>query len=496
MNSEIRRWATVVRAQAVTGAQAPTRSVGRHRWRPSRRRMPHVDVILIALTLLAFAIASYRLGAKSFWLDETVAGSYARMSWGHLWTVVSKSDPNMGLYYVLLRLWVIVVGHSDAAVRSLSVVLGGLSVPAIVLLGRRLFGPLAGGLAGLLLAISPFLVEYEQTARAYSLVVLLVTLSSLFFVIALEDPSPKALSAYAATSALSVYAHYFAAFVLLVQFLTVVAVRRRSALSPGWVLAWCGIVLLCIPEAIFAQRAGTGGISWIPEPTIRSLFELPSRLVGGRVTAVLVAVLACYAIARTRGLRAQVWRIGFVLAWLIVPVALTFVISRLGRPLFIPYYLIIVLPAIYLLAAAGLSRLPWRWIAAAATVAVAALSLAHVRSWDDQPSLENFRDATHYIVTHQQAGDGIIFYPHWAASGVDYYETSFHAAGPSPVPYAARAQAAARYSRVWLVIRDADVPVAERDQVERSLAADYRQITSSPQFSGVTVALYRPKPLR
>ena len=182
-------------------------------------------------------MASYRLGTKSLWLDEAVSANHARLGLGGLWTVITSHDPNMGLYYVLLHFWTRVFGYSEAAVRSMTVVLAGFAVPVMYLLGRRLFGRSAGIVAALLLAVAPFFVQYEQTARSYALVVLLVLLSSYFFVAELEKPSRATLVAYVLASVLAVYAHYFAAFVLVVQALTLIAVRRRGAVTAAWLSA-------------------------------------------------------------------------------------------------------------------------------------------------------------------------------------------------------------------------------------------------------------------
>jgi hypothetical protein len=58
----------------------------------------------------------------------------------------------MVLYYVLLRGWT-GLGSGELAVRSLSVVAGVAAIPAIYLLGKRLFGPKAGRVAALLLSV-------------------------------------------------------------------------------------------------------------------------------------------------------------------------------------------------------------------------------------------------------------------------------------------------------------------------------------------------------
>src|SRR5580704_16482027 len=94
---------------------------------PPRSALRRIDPAVFALTILGFALASFRLGTKSMWLDEAVSADHARLGLHGLWTVVSHTDPNMGLYYVLLHFWVRVFGYGEAAVRSMTVVLAGMA---------------------------------------------------------------------------------------------------------------------------------------------------------------------------------------------------------------------------------------------------------------------------------------------------------------------------------------------------------------------------------
>lgn len=460
---------------------------------PSAKRW-RADPAVIALTLLAAALASYRLGTKGLWLDEAVSADHARLGLSGLASVISGRDPNMGLYYLLLHFWVRVFGDSEAAVRSLTVALGALAVPAIVLLGTRLFGRPAGLIAGLLLATSPFFLHYEQTARSYALLVTLVVLSSWLFVAELENHSRWTLVAYVLVSVLAVYTHYFASLVLLVQALTLVLIRRRQAFTREWVGAALAIVVLCVPEAVFAARAGTGAISWIPAPTISSLTHLPSSVAGGSVLAYALIILACVGlISAVR--EGMVWRAGFLAAWTVVPVLLAFIVSRLGQSVFLPYYLIIVLPPWLLLAGAGLARIPVRAVAIVAGLVVVALGARGIRDWYDQPSVEGYKSATRYILTHERPRDGIVEYPSGTlrgpTSGIAYYEARAGTSGPAPVPFSLGHPPGTSSPRTWLVMRDSDVPAGTRVKVEQNLAAAYRPVGAPRRFTNLTVRLYR-----
>jgi mannosyltransferase len=436
-------------------------------------------------------LAAFRLGTKSMWLDEAVSADHARLGLHGLWTVVSHTDPNMGLYYVLLHFWVRVFGYSETAVRSMTVVLAGMAVPVMALLGKRLFGRTCGLIAGLLLALSPFFVQYEQTARSYAVVVLLVLLSSYFFLAALEHASRATLSGYVLTSTLAIYTHYFAAFVLLVQLLTLLAVKRRGAFTRVWLAAAGALMVLCAPAVVFAHRAGTGGISWIHTPTLHTLVHFPSELAGGAGLAGVLIVFACYGFARTVTDR-QGWKAGFLAAWLVIPVVLDLAVSKVGHPLFVTYYLIVVLPAFLLLAAVGVAKLPKPAAVAIALGLLAVFSAAGIRAWYTHPSLEDYRDATRYLVQNERRGDGLIEYPAKTASfGIAYYETLDGTRGPTPVGFRLGRTPLAHPPRIWLVMRDSEVSAPKQHRVERSIEGAYRQLGPTADFRNLTVVLYR-----
>ena len=68
---------------------------------------------------------------------------------------------------------------------------------------------------------------------------------------------------YVLASVLAFYAHYFAAFVMLVQLLTLLALRRRGAFTKRWSAIALVIALACAPEAYVAATRGAGPIGWL-----------------------------------------------------------------------------------------------------------------------------------------------------------------------------------------------------------------------------------------
>ena len=160
------------------------------------------------------------LEEATFWLDETFSWQRARLSWVNLIKLFFESHSSMVLHYFLLHLW-LNLGESEWVLRSLSVIFGVASIPAIYILGSKLFGKKAGLVSAVLLALHSFHVQYSQEARSYSLLFFLIILSSYFFIRAIESPrETKYWVLYVVSSVLAVYSHPFAILVLFTHILS------------------------------------------------------------------------------------------------------------------------------------------------------------------------------------------------------------------------------------------------------------------------------------
>jgi uncharacterized membrane protein len=147
---------------------------------PHRTSSP-LDLGLLALIAAVAAVLRFHsLAAKSFWFDEGVSVAIARLDWYNFARILWRREANMSLYYFLLHYW-LHFGGSEFFIRSLSVLFAIACVPVIFLLGRRLLDSRIGLIAAALLAVNAYHVQYSQEARGYSLMVLLCSLSSLYF---------------------------------------------------------------------------------------------------------------------------------------------------------------------------------------------------------------------------------------------------------------------------------------------------------------------------
>ncbi len=491
----------------------PARTRARSAW-PER-------LAVMAICLLAAAMTLRGIGAQSLWLDE-VASVLASRDWGHLWGTVAQSETNMLLYFGLLHYW-LKLGEAEFLIRALSAVAAIVTVPAIYVTGKRLFGAWAGTLAALLLAMNLFFVRYAQEARAYSLLLLLTTLSTYWLVRALQERRRRDWIAWVVVSALSVYTHLFALLVLGAQALALLAYRLRDLPWRTLVLAGLALVALILPLLLMVPMDGHQ-LDWLTAPTQESVRELMQALAGGQgellwgYLLLWMAGLSVGAIKKLApGARGATWPYALAVIWLFAPIAVSYGFSLAVRPVFLERYLIPCLAPLVLLAAEGLAgiarwRGPTRWLAVVGLALVLIWSWRSVSSWYGARGGEQWREATAYVVGEAQPGDAALFYAWFVDQPFAYYRDKLGAppypemlnlaAGDYPAggcttmpdPDAARLAALPdAYPRVWLLLSHDTLRHLGRDAQSRSLQRSLERMYGAPRevrFSGVRVLLY------
>src|SRR5438477_1272281 len=121
----------------------------------------------MGVAALAAALRWCRIDAQSLWYDEGISAHQLTRSFPEI-LAASALDSHPPLYYWTLKAWGELFGSSELALRSQSAMWGLAAVVLTFLIGRRLFGTLAGATAALLLAAAPLAVYYSQEVRMYA----------------------------------------------------------------------------------------------------------------------------------------------------------------------------------------------------------------------------------------------------------------------------------------------------------------------------------------
>src|SRR5690349_5607515 len=228
-------------------------------------------IVLLFLVAEAAILRVQCLGAKNIWIDEGVSIEMARLDWYNFLRILWRHEANMALYTVLLRGW-LHFGQSEAFIRLLSVIFGLATVPAIYALGRKMFSESVGLIAAFLLTVNAYHVRYAQEARSYELYPLLCILSSIYFLKFIEDPSRRNRVWHVTTSALAVYAHFFAGFVVVAQWISLRFLDHED-LEKKFRRNWRDFALAISPLVLFVLTTGTGVLRWIPRPRLADLAQ-------------------------------------------------------------------------------------------------------------------------------------------------------------------------------------------------------------------------------
>jgi mannosyltransferase len=233
---------------------------------------PAILASLAGLTAAAAAIRFAPLGVQSFHHDEVI--TVMRVipgSFGQMLHEVKASESNPPLYYVLAWGWAREFGRDEWGIRSLSALVGTLTVPLGYPIGRQLASRRVGLILTGLLAFDPMLIWYSQEARSYALLVLFGAASFLFFLRALDTRRGRDLALWAVASALALGSHYFAFFAVGIE-----AVWLAVALRDRWkvvlpALAAVGAVGASLLPLIAAQT-NPNHIGWIEESPLSARF--------------------------------------------------------------------------------------------------------------------------------------------------------------------------------------------------------------------------------
>jgi mannosyltransferase len=405
-----------------------------------------VAAVAFALVGLAMAIDLFRLADMSVWGDEAFSIGLASLSWPELWRYAWTIEVNMVLYHALLKGWldlnaVFGIPPVELVVRLPSVAFGALAVLVVFWTGRRFWGATVGVVAAVLLLLNHVMLLMSRYTRSYTLEVFLVCLGSCLLLVALTAMRHRARwwAAYALVMTAALYAHLFSGLVVAAHVVAFTALlwlptqwrdAARRSLRP---MAIClvAISVAALPLLVFAATHGSPNLHVPPSSpyeVARALWNIAGHsvwyglLLAGATTAGLVFTLRA---RRTRP-RSRAFPLGpavVLCSWLAVPFALAYVASqpRLNLHLFAWGYLVVVVPALCLLAGVGAAALPRRlarFALAMCLVVAAALAIPE----DTFAAGQDFRTAEAWIAENYQARDGLICSTWSCALSLTYYD--------------------------------------------------------------------------
>src|SRR6185437_6874545 len=328
----------------------------------------------------------------SLWRDEaaTISGSQRPLS--AIMALTLHQDAVHGAYYLLMHAVIAIGGITETALRLPSLIAMCLAVGLTASLGVRLADNcglpaprLLGLLAGLLLVVVPLTTRYAQEARPYALATLFAVAATYLLVRAAADERWPWWVGYAAALTLTGLVNLFAVLLVIAHGLSLLAARTSASadvppegtrLASGTLRRWliavvvAGVLLAPLAAASMSQ---SGQLSWVTRPDPSTVASLIRDFSGATVAIPVIAALGLLGCGAWPGLRRGLGRLTLAwvaLPWLLVPPAALLAIS-LADSLYVERYVVFCLPALSLLAAAGLV-----WLAKLTRDAAAARGVA------------------------------------------------------------------------------------------------------------------------
>jgi mannosyltransferase len=465
----------------------------------------HTAMWLWIIVLLGTALRLVALGYKSFSIDEIASVVTAQKPSPAFWYFLWHDEGNMAFYYVFLRQW-LHFGHSEAAVRLLSVLPGVLIIPLFYLLGKRLSDGRTGMLAALLFALNPCAIACSQEARAYSFLVLGVVASTYLLVCLAEEPGYRFAVAYGVVAGITCYFHYFGVLVPAAHAISLTAMPRASRAWKQYAIAGIILVLFAIPILWMIHTQDIGHLSWVQPTSLLEFYHLGVFLAaaGGKaVGAVLLAldlVLIGLFLAKFRGVwrerdrDLQRWHYSLVASSFFSPLIIVLTVS-IVRPAFYHRFLIICLPSFVMMTAVGALRIRGRVprISAVACVCVLSLTCSLILY---RRVTEDWRGVATYLIVEAHPEDRVLYYQSLGAFAAENYR-NWLPGGSAPRPKEVDVnppntdwtQQVDQAPRVWLVLYRAKVDDPKSRAIEQQLLKNYDRRVQKV-FRGVTVIEY------
>lgn len=456
--------------------------------------------------LVCAGLGAWRLTGPALWADELATWGAVRVSWSQLWQLSGTVDAVLAPYYAAMKAYTSVAGTSTVALRLPAMLAMVAATLLTTALGRRVGGPRAGLLAGLIFAVLPVTSRYGQEARSYALVICAATLALLCLVRLLEHPTAGRAAAYAGATVLASLSHPLSA--LLVIAAHAIAVAWRHHRLPRATAYWLPAAVLGALPALVLCYLGAGErgqVSWIARLGVKQLQVVPDRIFVSAAVAGIVLGLAVV------GVRAAAPDAVCLAAAGFGPILLLLA-AGLVEPVWVARYVLVALPALAVLAAVAALRFG---TAPAVAVVVLILAVGWPAQLDVRSSAGHSEDSakiTAVITPLQRPGDVVVFpdtHPSIPWAPRDIYERYLPAPRPPDVLRTEPQRTDGRFlatecpdasclgdpPRIWVIRVDNSAdPFASMSPGKRKrLAANYRPVRRW-QYPLLGITLLERKP--
>ena len=381
--------------------------------------------------LFALTVSLIGLGTPSVWYDEVATISGSTRTLAQLWQLLGTVDAVHGVHYALMHVVFELLGYSPFTLRLPSAVAVAITAGVVVMLGRRIHGPLLGLVGGVLFSILPRVTWMAVEGRSYALSAMMAAILSLVLLRAIAECRWRWWLMYAVVALLSCVTFLYLGLVVVAHGLgmLVVLIRRGQGAgrtAAGWAASAGVAGLLTLPflALVASQSSQLPAMQPLGEQTVTEVAVAQWFGTSNAWAVIGIALIVFGLWPRAGGTHAGGGAI--LLSALVIPTAALLVVALSNPGIYQPRYLGMCTPFVALAIASGMVRITARPIAVAV---VGLLLVLAVPQFVSQRAPESKKDASWSAVAgfiqqqrteHENGGSTAIIFgkiqPHHAAS--------------------------------------------------------------------------------
>lgn len=229
---------------------------------------------------------------QSMWLDESISANIAKLPIEKIIPQFSVGDFHPPLFYLVLNLWVKVVGSGVIQMRLLSVIFSLVTIWLVYKIGSLLKDKRTGLWTAILVGVNPLLIYYSQELRMYSMMTMFLMGAVYFWVKIIKNKETKKIwwIGFNLTIFLAFLTFYGSVFMSVVLILYLIWQRKlKGFLGSIWGLL---LAIAVISPLLLTQLKMSGQMlnevtNWslvLGKVNLKNLVLIPLKFSIGRVS--------------------------------------------------------------------------------------------------------------------------------------------------------------------------------------------------------------------
>ena len=416
----------------------------------------------LLILLLGTFLRIYHLDQESLWSDEPHSLHHAQQP--TLSQVIQDTNQYEfyapPFYYLLLHYWIEYTGDGLFTIRFFSAIFNIISIFLVFLIGKKLFNSKTGLLAALLFSLSIVEILYAQEIRPFAFFSFLVLLSTYSYLHVIKNKKTLHYLIYFLSSLAMIYTLPFGFLVLFFQnFYLLFNYQTHQNKFKPWFTTQFLLFLFFIPEipnTIKMYRQ-----NYLLKLTVLvEKYHFPTILQNHLFTTFLLLITIIFFLILTFTFRKQIrqflknfnfqkYRSVFLLLLISIGFAYYVLTPFLTRSIFFTRYTLFIMPFIYLLLAAGITKLQ-KPIQFLVILAILLLCVHTFTIYYPETTKEDWRGTSNFVEQHAQPTDTILLCS-WGFAFQYYFTKENKVISSKSYPTFTKIQSEIQNKNYWLI---------------------------------------------